>query len=112
VVTTYPHDRLSQIAAVMADAFDRQPGTDDVRVVILVNDAEGGCIHLRHYDEPVEGAMNESLVFLDMAAHLMETGKALGVHVQVLVERQAVEPRGGKYPSLLTQVKTSGSLVP
>jgi hypothetical protein len=96
VVTSYPHDRLSRIAGIMSDVFDQQPGADDVRVAILVNDAEDGCVHLRHYEKPVEGIMNDSLVFVDMASQLMELGKALGVHVQVFVEHQAVSPPDGK----------------
>jgi hypothetical protein len=92
VMTAYPHDRLSRLADAMSAALSQQPGAEDVRAVVLLNDAEGGCIHLFRYEDPVEGLAHESLLFLDLTTQLMEMGRGLGLRVQVLVASQEVRP--------------------
>jgi len=88
VVTEYPHDRLSRLADLMTDALDAVPGTDDVRAVVMLEDAEGGCVHPHNYPDP-EGARN-ALLFLNVTVHLKEMGRALGVRVDVLINGKKV----------------------
>jgi hypothetical protein len=91
-MTVYPHDRLSRLADAMSAVLSQQPGAGDVRAIVLLNDAEGGCIHLFRYEDPVEGLAHESLLFLDLTEQLTETAQGLGLRVQVLVAGQEVRP--------------------
>jgi hypothetical protein len=94
VITSYPHDRLSRLAAAMTDALDKVPGTGDVRAVVLLDDGEGGCEHAHNYPKPVDRPNGP--LFVDTAAHLFEMGKALGVKVEVLINGKKVPgPKGG-----------------
>jgi len=88
VVTEYPHDRLSRLAAAMTGALDRVPGTGDVRAVVMLDGGEDGCVHPHNYPEP-EGARN-ALLFLNVTVHLMAMGRALGVEVDVIVNGEKV----------------------
>jgi len=88
VVTEYPHDRLSRLAAAMTGALDRVPGTGDVRAVVMLDGGEGGCVHPHNYPGPVD-ALN-GLPFIDVAVHLMAMGRALGVEVDVIVNGEKV----------------------
>jgi hypothetical protein len=82
VLTKYPHDRLSRLADIMTDALDRVPGTDDVHAVVILGDRNGGCFH--HHNYPDRDGVPGRL-FVDVAANLMQMGKALGVRVDVLI---------------------------
>lgn len=93
VVTSYPHERLGRIADAMGDVLDQQQDAGDVRAIILLNDADGGCVHLHRYETPGSASPHTAEVFVDMVAQLMELGTALGVRVQVLAAGQAVETR-------------------
>jgi hypothetical protein len=83
VVTEYPHDRLSRLADAMTDALDLIPGTGDVRAVVMLGDKEGGCVHPHNY--PDDEVQRNALLFLDTAGHMVETGRALGMRVEILV---------------------------
>jgi hypothetical protein len=83
VVTSYPHDRLSRLAAAMTAALDKIPGTSDVRAVVMLDDAENGCVHPHGYPEPVDA--RNALLFIDAAVHIAEMGRALGVRVELLI---------------------------
>jgi hypothetical protein len=83
VLTNYPHDRLSRLAVVMTEALDQVPGTGDVRAVVMLDDGSSGCVHPHRYPDPA-GNRNAAL-FVDVTAHLMELGKALGIQVDVLL---------------------------
>lgn len=83
VFTSYPHDRLTRLADAMTGALDKIPGTGDVRVVVMLNDAESGCEHAHNYPGPA-GVPN-GLVFIDTAIHLAEMGRALGMKVEVFI---------------------------
>jgi hypothetical protein len=39
-----PHDRLTRLCALMTDALDAHPGTEDVKAVVMLQDAEKGGI--------------------------------------------------------------------
>jgi hypothetical protein len=93
VVTSYPHDRLSRLAAAMTVALDKIPGTGDVRAIVMLDDAENGCVHPHHYPEPADA--RNALLFIDAAVHIAEMGRALGVTAELLVNGKKV-PRGGK----------------
>lgn len=45
VLTNYPHDRLSRPADAMTEVLDLDPGAGDVRAIVMLNDAEDGCVH-------------------------------------------------------------------
>lgn len=88
VLTSYPHDRLSRLAALMTGALDRAPGAGGVRAIVMLDDGEGGCVHPHNYPDD-EGRRNAEL-FVDTACHLTEMGKALGVTVEVLINGKKV----------------------
>jgi hypothetical protein len=83
VLTSYPHDRLSRLADAMTETLKLTPGTDDIRAVVMLNDRETGCVHPHNYPER-EGQRN-AMLFIDIVQHLTETGRALGMRVEVLV---------------------------
>jgi hypothetical protein len=87
VVTSYPHDRLSRLADIMTGALDGVPGTGDVRAVVMLNDRDGGCVYPHHY--PDDETRRNALLFLDVVEHLVATGRALGVKVDVLIDGEA-----------------------
>jgi hypothetical protein len=89
VVTGYPHDRLSRLADAMSDVLAREPGTGDVRAVVMLNDAENGCERPCNYPDPREGQRN-GLLFVDTAMHLTEMGRALGMRVEILINGKKV----------------------
>lgn len=93
VVTAYPHDRLSRLADIMTAALDSVPGTGDVRAIVMLHDAEDGCVHPHNYPEPVDA--RNALLFLHAAVHLTEMGRALGVKVEMLVNGKKVPGPGG-----------------
>jgi hypothetical protein len=88
VVTHYPHDRLSRLADTMTETLARIPGTDDVRAVVMLNDGEGGCVHPHNY--PDAEVQRNALLFLDVVEHPTETGRALGMRVDVLIDGKTV----------------------
>jgi hypothetical protein len=83
VLTSYPHDRLSRLAAAMTAAIDVIPGTGDIRAVVMLNDRETGCVHPHGYPDPDDE--RNAMLFVDTAIHLREMGRALGVRVDVLI---------------------------
>jgi hypothetical protein len=92
VVTRYPHDRLSRLAAAMTAALDEIPGTSDVRVVVMLDDAENGCVHPHNY--PEAATERNALLFTDTAVHLTEMGRALGVTAELLINGKKAGGRG------------------
>lgn len=97
VVTSYPHDRLSRLAAVMAGAMDGVPGTGDVRAVILLNDADNGCTLPHNYPGLTAKGGPTAELFSDLAVRLTELAAVLGVHVQVIIGGRPLvaRPSGG-----------------
>lgn len=93
VLTNYPHDRLSRLAAIMTDALAGAPDAGDVRAIVMLDDGEGGCVHPHNYPDP-EGRRDAEL-FVDTVCHLQELGRALGVRVDVLINGKKVPGRGG-----------------
>jgi hypothetical protein len=96
VVTTYPHDRLSRLADAMVKVLEQEPGAGDVRAVVMLNDADSGCVHPHGYPDP-EGRRN-ALLFIDTAVHLGEMGRALGVKTEILVNGRKVPSPGPEVP--------------
>lgn len=94
VVTSYPHDRLSRLADAMTDALDKVPGTGDVRAVLMLDDAEGGCVHPHNYPDPAD--QRNAMLFIDTYAHLAQMGKALGVTVEVFINGEKVPGPAGE----------------
>lgn len=83
VLTDYPHDRLTRLADAMGAALDAQPGTGDVRAIVLLNDKDNGCVHAHGYPEPTLAC--HVLMMADVALHLQQLGKALGTRVEIWV---------------------------
>lgn len=93
-LTRYPHDRLIRLADAMTAVLERRPWAQDVRAVVLLDDADGGCIRPYNYPQPTDGG--KSLVFVDTVAHLVEMGKALGLRVDILIDGEKVPLKDGQ----------------
>ncbi len=85
IPTSYPHEHLSRLAEEMTDQV---PDNSGIRAVVFVDDNTGGCIHSVGYPEPQDRV--DSMIFIDVAAHLYELGRALGIDIGVTVNGQAV----------------------
>lgn len=79
-----PHDRLSKIADAIGNVL---AGVPDVRCVILMEDADGGCAHPVGYREGDTG-----LLFTDVAAQLMSMADALGVDLGITLNGEVILP--------------------
>lgn len=83
VVTDYPHDRLTRLAAAMGDALAAQPGTGDVRAMVLLNDADEGCVHAAGY--PGDETARHALMMADAVEHIQALGMAVGARVGITI---------------------------
>jgi hypothetical protein len=84
VVSDYPHDRLTRLADQMGKVLRK---AKDVRGVILLDDADGGCVHPVGYPG---GARGKGTLFIDTAVHLIAMGEALGMNVEIQVNGKKV----------------------
>jgi hypothetical protein len=83
-VSDHPHDRLTRLADEMGKVLRK---TGDVRGLILLDDADGGCVHPVGYPGSVRG---RAMLFVDTAVHLMAMGDALGMNVEILINGEKV----------------------
>ena len=79
VQTSYPHDRLTRLADQMTEDLP-----EDVRAVVLLNDAKDGVVHSRHYPGEVQDAA--TLMIIDMTEHLVSTARSVGIEMEVSVD--------------------------
>jgi len=70
-----PHDRLTGLCAVMTEALDAQPNTDDVRCVVFLSDDERGGLVTHGYGE---GEEEQLQAWLDVFSHLRALMRANG----------------------------------
>ena len=66
-----PHDRLTRLCAAMTDALEAQPGTDDVKAIVMLQDAERGGLQVHGYEDQVEA-------MVDLLGHLQAIFEANG----------------------------------
>lgn len=92
LLTSYPHDRLSRLADAMTATLKADPRSDGVRAVVMLDDADGGCVHPHGY--PGFEGQADALLFVDTAAHLAAMGRALGVKVDLLINGKKVPLQG------------------
>lgn len=72
-----PHDRLTRICAAMTDALDAHPEmSDDVKCVVMLQDAEKGGIQLHGYED-------DSDAIVDLFMHLRAIFKANGQELAI-----------------------------
>jgi hypothetical protein len=92
VFARYPHDRLTRLASAMTDTLAATPGTGDVRGVVMLDDGDGGCVHPHGYPGYPAPADKKATgpLFIDVTAHLVELGRALGVQVDILINGEKV----------------------
>ena len=75
-----PHDRLTRLCAAMTDALHAHPEyTEDVRCVVMLQDAEMGGLQIDNYDEhPDEHAVVD--VLMHLKAIFASRGQELQIH--------------------------------
>lgn len=83
VLTDYPHDRLTRLADKMGKALASVPGTGDVRAIVLLNDADGGCVHAAGY--PGDETARYALMMADTVEHMQALGQAVGARVDIFI---------------------------
>jgi hypothetical protein len=73
-----PHDRLTRICDVGIDAMEGHPEYgEDVRVVILLSDEEGGGVVIHGYERDTDAVVD---LLMHLRAIMRANGKDLQIH--------------------------------
>jgi GTPase len=68
-----PHDRLTNLCDQMAQVL-HEPGNEDIKGIILLDDGEMGGIMQHGYDDQLEA-------FVDLYTHLKAMAHTVGLHL-------------------------------
>lgn len=80
--STEPHDDLTKLANLGLSAIDAEPGTDDLRcIVMVIRDGHGG-IAAGGYGDGLTGC--DSLMVADLLVHARAILRASGKDLQVV----------------------------